>query len=391
MRWYAVQATAIESRKKVAVVIPKYGLIGGAEGHTAELTSRIAKDARYDVHVFANQWVNHDENITFHKIPIITFPKYLTTPSFAYFAGLQISRMNSFDLIHTHDRIFNADVYTMHGIPHKVWVHAVRKKSMSLFDYSTELVESKLVKSGKRKKFIAVSTLVKEKFLEAYNDVDPASVSVIHPGVDIEKFQKYNRQFCHNEVRRKFNIDPKDIIIVFVSMNHDIKGLDYLMTGLARFKSKHPEKRFKLLIGGKSSDRKYIHLAEKLGIGDAVIYTGEIQNGEIAKLYLASDIFAMLSRCDTFGLTVLEAMAASLPVMISEHVGAKDIIRHGENGFIIGNEKNPDEIAHAIFFLSKDDVKTSIAKEACLTASKNSWETTAKKTKDIYDLCLTQE
>ncbi len=135
-----MQATAIESRKKVAVVIPKYGLVGGAEGHTAELTSRIAKDARYDVHVFANKWVNHDENITFHKIPIITFPKYLTTPSFAYFAGLQISRMNSFDLIHTHDRIFNADVYTMHGIPHRVWVHEVRKKSMSLFDYSTEAV-----------------------------------------------------------------------------------------------------------------------------------------------------------------------------------------------------------------------------------------------------------
>jgi len=226
--------------------------------------------------------------------------------------------MKSFDLIHTHDRIFNADVYTMHGILHRAWVHEVRKKGMSLFDYSTELVESKLVKNGKRKKFIAVSTLVKEKFLQAYNDVDPARVSVIHPGVDVEKFHKYNRQLCHNEVRRKFNIDPKDITILFVSMNHDIKELDYLMTGLARFKSKYPEKRFKLLIVGKSSDRKYIHLAAKLGIGDAVIYTGVIQNGEIAK------------RCDTFGLTVLEAMAASLPVIVSEHVGAKYIIQHGK-------------------------------------------------------------
>jgi glycosyltransferase involved in cell wall biosynthesis len=215
------------------------------------------------------------------------------------------------------------------------------------------LVESKLVKNGKRKKFIAVSTLVKEKFLEAYNFVDPARVSVVHPGVDIEKFQKYNRQLCNNEVRQKFNIDPKDIIILFVSMNYAIKGLDYLMTGLARLKSKYPEKRFKLLIVGKSSDRKYIHLAAKLGIGDSVIHTGVIQNGEIAKMYLASNIFAMLSRCDTFGLTVLEAMAASLPVIISEHVGAKDIIRHGKNGFVVGNEMNPDEIAHAFFFSAR--------------------------------------
>jgi glycosyltransferase involved in cell wall biosynthesis len=276
----------------------------------------------------------------------------------------------------------------MHGILHRAWVHEVRKKGMSLFDYSTELVESKLVKNGKRKKFIAVSTLVKEKFLQAYNDVDPARVSVIHPGVDVEKFHKYNRQLCHNEVRRKFNIDPKDITILFVSMNHDITELDYLMTGLARFKSKYPEKRFKLLIVGKSSDRKYTHLAAMLGIGDSVIYTGVIQNGEIAKIYLASDIFAMLSRCDTFGLTVLEAMAVSLPVIISEHVGAKDIIRHGKNGFFVGNEMNPDEIAHAIFLLCKDDVKTSIARDAFLTASKNSWEVTAKKTKEIYDFCM---
>jgi glycosyltransferase involved in cell wall biosynthesis len=86
---------------------------------------------------------------------------------------------------------------------------------------------------------------------------------------------------------------------------------------------------------------------------------------------------------------VLEAMAASLPVMISENVGAKDIVRHGKNGFIIGDGMDPDEIARVIFFLSNnDDLKASIAKEAYLTASRNSWEETAEKTKKIYELCL---
>jgi len=57
-------------------------------------------------------------------------------------------------------------------------------------------------------------------------------------------------------------------------MNYDIKGLDYLMKGLAKFKSKYPEKKFKLLIVGKGSKQKYDSLAAKLGIGDAVIYAG---------------------------------------------------------------------------------------------------------------------
>jgi UDP-glucose:(heptosyl)LPS alpha-1,3-glucosyltransferase len=106
-----------DARKKIAVVIPKYGSLGGAESHTAELTNRIARNEQYDVHVFANQWTNHSENITFHKVPIISFPKFLTTISFAYFAGIRISPIN-FDIIHTHERIFSADICTLHGLPH---------------------------------------------------------------------------------------------------------------------------------------------------------------------------------------------------------------------------------------------------------------------------------
>ena len=106
--------------KGIAVVILRYGLLGGAEKFVLELTERIAFNKRYDLHVFANKWVSHSDRITFHKVPVITFPKFLTTISFAYFAGLKISKMN-FDLIHTYDRIFDADIFTMHGIPHRIW------------------------------------------------------------------------------------------------------------------------------------------------------------------------------------------------------------------------------------------------------------------------------
>jgi UDP-glucose:(heptosyl)LPS alpha-1,3-glucosyltransferase len=126
-------------------VIPKYGLLGGAENHTAELTNRIAQNEQYDVHVFANEWTDPSENITFHKVPIISFPKFLTTISFAYFTGIKISQIN-FDIIHSHERIFFADICTLHGIPHYTWVKEVRKKRIiSLFDYGTIWVANKLV------------------------------------------------------------------------------------------------------------------------------------------------------------------------------------------------------------------------------------------------------
>jgi len=78
--------------------------------------------------------------LIFHKTPIISFPKFLTTPSFAFFAQHRISR-DHFSLVHSHERIYKADIYTIHGIPHKYWVHHVRRKSMSLYDLATARVE----------------------------------------------------------------------------------------------------------------------------------------------------------------------------------------------------------------------------------------------------------
>lgn len=373
---------------KIAVVIPKYGLIGGAENFAAELTERIAQDNRFEVHVFANKWQKNSENITFHHVPVIGFPKFLTTVSFAYFAGYKISKMN-FDLIHTHDRIFDADIFTMHGIPHRIWVREVRKKRMSLFDCATAWAEKKLVTNKRCRRFLAVSNLAKEKFLQEYKDVNPDKVQVIHPGVDIQRFQGLDRQLCRQEIRKKFGIDLSDRVILFVSMNFDIKGLDKLMMGLAKFKLRHPSKRFKLLVVGKGDDRKYSKLAYNLGIKDQVVFSGVVQKEILDQIYLACDIFSMLSRFDTFGMSVLEAMAASLPVIISGNVGAKDLVKEGINGFVIDNTDNADEIASRIALMFNEEVRTEMGKEALKTASRHTWGAVSGKVEGIYESLLT--
>jgi glycosyltransferase involved in cell wall biosynthesis len=156
------------------------------------------------------------------------------------------------------------------------------------------------------------------------------------------------------------------------------------MMGLSKFKGRHPKKKFKLLIIGKSNNGKYASLAEKLGIQDNILYMGAIQHDHIAKFYLASDIFSMPSRFDTFGLTVLEAMAASLPVIISTNVGAKDIVKQGINGFIIDNAKHKIEIADAIELLWNNDVRMRMSKDSFNTALNYRWEKAVEKYCDLY-------
>jgi len=370
---------------KIAVVVPKYGLVGGAERFAYELTERLSLNEKYDFHVFANKWQSDSDRITFHKVPIIRFPRFLTTISFAWFANRKISKMN-FDLIHTHDRIFDADIFTMHGIPHRIWVYEVRKKFMSLFDRATCWAEKRLVNNARCKKFLPVSSLTKEKLLQEYI-IEPEKIQVVHPGVDIEKFQRFDRESCRKEIREHFGIDSSDIVVLFVSMNFEIKGLDYVMAAIGKAKASYPSHNLKLFIVGKGDYKKYGALAQKAGIKDNVIFAG-VHKENLEKIYLASDIFMMLSRFDTFGMTVLEAMVASLPVIISSNVGAKDLIKEGMNGFVIEDTTNADMICEKIGFMLDSKARITMAKEACNTALNNRWDAVAKKVEDIYEKIL---
>ena len=195
--------------QKVAVVIPKYGLLGGAEQFVAELTERLTNQTDFDFHVLANRWQTSSSTTKFHRIPIISFPKFLTTLSFAYFVQRQINR-NNFSLVHSHERIFAADIFTMHGIPHRYWVQNIRRKQMSLYDLATAWVEKKLVYNGNCKKFIAVSSLTKDIFLQEYK-INPDKIAVINPGVDLNDYKQQNKDSVRNSIRRELGINIADL------------------------------------------------------------------------------------------------------------------------------------------------------------------------------------
>jgi len=366
--------------KKIAVVIPKYGLVGGAEQFASELTSRLADQHGYNFHVFANRWQGASAGINFHHVPIVSFPKFLTTLSFAYFAGQKISRGN-FSLVHSHERIFAADIWTLHGVPHRYWIHCVRKKEMSLYDLATAWVEKKMVTQGNCKKFIAVSNLTKDIFLQEYN-IDPQRVAVIHPGVGLNDYVTTDKKSIRADIRKEYGFSSEEPIIVFASMNFEIKGLDAIMLALAKLKAKRQS--FKLLVAGKGNVKKYTQMAREVNIAENVVFTGQLSKEKLIRLYLAGDMYVMLSKFDTFGMVVLEAMAAGLPVIISSNVGAKDIVQEGKNGFIISDTSEADYIASKIGLLLNENIRSSMAQRALDTAAQNTWEMVATKYQDIY-------
>lgn len=368
---------------KIAVVIPKYGLVGGAEGFVYELTERLAVRKGLEIHVFANKWKRGKAPITFHKVPILVFPRFMRQISFSYFVDKRISSKD-YDLVHSHDRIFHADLLTMHGIPHKTWIKETRQKRMSLFDRAMARVEEKVLTGPNMPMVLPVSSLVKNELLRLY-DIPESKLRVIHPGVSPDRFSALDRKTCRNEIRARHGLSGRDVVVLFVGMNFEIKRLDLVLRGVAHLVTKdNRNQTLKVLVVGKGEWRRYMALARDLGIGDRVIFTGVTR--EVEKYYLAGDIFAMPSMYDTFGMAVLEAMMAGLPVIITGKVGAKDLVDSGVHGFVLGEDPSPPDLSEKLAFLMDEKNRMKMGENARQTALQHTWDKVADQVADLYPL-----
>jgi UDP-glucose:(heptosyl)LPS alpha-1,3-glucosyltransferase len=190
---------AVPVRKKIVIVVPKYGLVGGGERFVSEVAARMAQDPGLELHVLANQWTANSDRIRFHKIPILRFPRFLRPLSFAWFVQ-HVLRREKFDLVHSHHWIFHADIFSAHGVPHAHWVRNTRKKRPSLYDRALSFVERQALSNGSATIFLPVSSIAMQAFRDEYATL-PGRWETMHPGVDVERFAKPDRDACRAEIR----------------------------------------------------------------------------------------------------------------------------------------------------------------------------------------------
>jgi UDP-glucose:(heptosyl)LPS alpha-1,3-glucosyltransferase len=369
-------------RFRVAVIIPKYGLVGGGERFASEVTERIARDGRFDVHVFANKWVAEPGSpVTFHKVPIARFPRFLRPLSFAAFAGRMVKK-GGFDLVHSHERTSGADIYSVHCVPHAFWVRDVRQKRPSLFDKAVVSAEKQMISSGASSVFLPVSSIAMDAFRSEYK-ILPGKWRPLHPGVDFERFSSPPVEACRAEIRARHGIREEDFLVLFVGMNFEVKGLDTVIRALSIAKSSAPGASIRLLVVGRGNERKYSEMAAAHGVGDSVVFAGTRSKG-LERYYRAADCFAMLSSFDTFGMVVLEAMAAGLPVIISSGVGAKDLVEEGVNGFVLAEREDSKAAAGMLSALLDPGRRHAMGSAASLTASAHGWDILAGRMLELY-------
>lgn len=143
-------------------------------------------------------------------------------------------------------------------------------------------------------------------------------------------------------IREKAPSDGKTLI--FVGQLIPLKGLDLLLSALARVRSP-----WRLRVAGDGEDTAtYRRQAAELGIADRIEFLGFLQREALLEAYATSDVFILPTRRDCFGLVILEAMCAGLPVIASKYAdGAADLVKDGCNGRIV-DPYRAEEMAEAI-------------------------------------------
>ena len=185
---------------------------------------------------------------------------------------------------------------------------------------------------GKADAYLASGTRAKEKLLHWGAPEEKIAVALLT--VDVTPFVKLTRQ-------------PQENTILYVGRISREKGLDLLVEALAAME--HLNAR--LWVVGNDVDGQQAEiqaLADRLGVSSRIDWLGYREGEALLSEYSGATVLAVPSRSDCFGLILVEAGCAGLPVVASVYAdGACDVVVPGKNG-LMANPEKPEEFASAL-------------------------------------------
>lgn len=188
-------------------------------------------------------------------------------------------------------------------------------------------------------RYIMVSSEATKRALQEHYDVPDSRIVIIRNAVDDQYFAKPSPA-KKAAAREKLGIRPDETVVLFVGRSPERKGIDYLISAV---ESTGRSNLRILLVGFK--DNRYVNdLLKKTRSSFTLV--GEVSICELSTVYYAAaDLFVLPSRVEPYGGAVLEAMACGVPPIVTPQVGAAEIIRHGETGFVLPGEHPRQELA----------------------------------------------
>ena len=161
--------------------------------------------------------------------------------------------------------------------------------------------------------------------------IPPEKVSVIANPIRVKSMER-PADFDRDDFRRRLGFAGSEFVIAFAALGQfERKGLPLILESLA---APHLSATKLLVIGGEPDlIADYRQKADALGVGNRVYFAG--MQGDVRPFLWSADAFVLPSAYESFSLVTYEAAAAGLPLLAPPLNGIRDLLREGENGFLI--------------------------------------------------------
>ena len=294
--------------------------------------------------------------------------------SIGTFARL-ISKQLNIPLVHTYHTMYEEYIYYIT----KGYFNSASKK---LVEYLTLFLCDKTIDE-----LIVPTEKTKELFKDKYKV--KREVYVIPSGIDTTRFYKEN--IDKNEIinlKKDLGLKKTDFIVLYVGRIAKEKSIDFLINNFNSVLNRIP--KAKMIIVGDGPDIKdLIDLTRRKGLENKIIFTGKAPWTDVPKYYSLCDLFVTASKTETQGLTVMEAMGASKPVVAIRDESFELMITDKKDGLFFDDEKSYVDMIYEVYKNKK--LRDEISFNARLTADKYSPYNYAKNVLKVYKKVVSKD
>ncbi len=367
---------------KVALVHHTFSRTGGTERYGLDL-ARCLRDLGDEVHLFARVARAVPGGIHVHLVAPVLRRAVSGPFSFDTAAARAVRRetrasLRPFDAVLGLGRTLEHDVVRLGGGCHAAYLEAVFgidpripevRRSLKARDQARLTWEERLASFHQIRHLIAVSHRVKAEIVTHYA-VPPNRVTVIHNGVDVERFRPPGGEGARRRARTRLGLPPVGNVVLFAGNGLRRKGFFTLLdafrrtAGLAR--ARGITRPLRLLLAGKDPRRAVSRLAplrRELARCDATLHApGQLETIETA--YTAADVLVLPSRYEPFGNVCLEALAAGLPVITTRANGVAEILTGEPARYLLPAPDAVDELVGHLLHLLNPGVRRRVGEAA---------------------------
>jgi UDP-glucose:(heptosyl)LPS alpha-1,3-glucosyltransferase len=226
---------------------------------------------------------------------------------------------------------------------------------------------------GSKASIVAISQSVKQD-IALFEGANPAGISVVPNGVDVERFSPANRERYRFSTRESLGLAETDVAVLFVGNSWGRKGLATAIKAIAG--SNQCDVRLVVVGDGDPSSFVRSLPAELAG---RIIFVGP-KSADVERYYAASDIFMLPTLYEPFGLVILEALASGLPSIFSACAGASEWLEDGVDAVFLRDPSDGEEARVALqAVISSPEFARRLSENGRLAAERLQWSNVGRQ------------